>query len=91
MERQVEMTRRLLDMEKAIFEGMLNNMIAFWDQTEKLLGAFVDSATWVPPEGKEAFKEWMVGNRKGCETFKRAANEGFSWLEAVMNSRANPR
>jgi hypothetical protein len=88
MDQQAKMAKQLMDLQRATFEGMFNNMIVFWDQTEKFLGAFVDSAIWVPPESKGAFKEWMTGNRKGCETFKRAASEGFSWLETFLNARA---
>jgi hypothetical protein len=91
MDGQVKMAKQLMDLQRATCEGMLNNMIVFWDQTEKFLGALVDSAMWVPPESKSAFKEWIVCNNKSCRTFKRTVTEGFSWMETFLNAHTKPR
>ncbi len=90
MEQQMRMAKLLLDQQRVTFDGIMNNMIMFWDQTERMLGALVDQAAWVPPEGKGAFKEWIGGNKKGCESFKNVANEGFTWLDNFFSGRNQP-
>ncbi len=87
MEPQMRMARQVMDMQRVAFTGMINNMILFWDQTEKMLGAFMDRAGWVPEEGKKAFREWVDGNKKGCETYKNAVDDGFNRLGSCFNGK----
>lgn len=88
MEHQMRMAKQVLDMQKVAFTGMINNMILFWDQTEKMLGSFMDKAVWMPDEGRKAFKEWVDGNKKGCETYKSAVDDGFNRLASCFNGKS---
>lgn len=85
MEQQARMTKQWMDLQRVAFDGMINNMILFWDQTEKMFGSYLDQAAWVPAEGRKAFREWVDGNKKGCETFKSAVNDGFSRMETCFS------
>jgi hypothetical protein len=84
MDQQRMMAKHLMDLQRTTFEGMINNMIIYWDQTERMLGSYLQQAVWVPADGKKAFGEWIEGNRKGCETFKDAVNNGFKRLESCL-------
>lgn len=84
MDQQSRMAKQIMDLQRATFEGMINNMIMFWDQTGKMLSPFVDQAPWVPEEGKKAFRDWVEGAKKGCETFKNSVNDGFSRVESCF-------
>lgn len=88
MNQQARIAKQIMDLQRVAFDGMLNNMIVYWDETEKLLGAMLDKAAWVPDEGKKAFREWMDGNKKGCETLKKAVNDGFNNIEGCL-ARSN--
>jgi hypothetical protein len=78
------MAKQLMDLQRVTFDGMINNMIIYWDQTGRMLGSFLDQAPLVPAEGRKAFGEWIDGNRKGCETFKIAVSDGFKRLESCL-------
>ncbi len=84
MEQQFRLAKQFVDLQKVMFDGVFNGMIIFWDQTEKMLAQIVDQAVWMPPEGKDVFKEWIGRNKKGCESFRNAANDGFTWLEGIL-------
>jgi hypothetical protein len=84
MDQQTRMAKQMMDLQRATFDGMMNNISLFWDQTEKMLGTVLDQATVVPEEGRKAFREWIDGNKKGCEVFKKAVNDSFSRLEGCF-------
>ncbi len=86
---QMRMTQQLVDMQKSVFEHMVNSMIMFWDQTEKMVGPLVDQAVWIPPERKGVFKQLVEQNKRGCEYIKSAAEQGFDWLEVFFNGNAS--
>ncbi len=71
------MAKQMIDMQRMSVEGMINNMIMFWDQTGSVMTSFMDKAAWVPEEGKKTFREWIESNKKGCETLKNAVSNGY--------------
>jgi len=48
------------------------------EQNEKVTNSFLDQATWLPEEGKKAVNEWMQLYKKGCDDFKKTADQIFS-------------
>jgi hypothetical protein len=80
----MRMAKQMMDLQRVTFDGMINNMIIYWDQTARMLGSFFDQAPWMPDEGRKAFREWIDGNKKGCETFQNAVNDGFKRLESYF-------
>lgn len=72
------MAKQMIDMQRMSVEGMINNMIMFWDQTGSVMTSFMDKAAWIPEEGKKTFREWIESNKKGCETLKNAVNNGYN-------------
>lgn len=88
MDQQRVIVKQLMDLQRASFDGMINNMIIFWDQTGAMLGSFFDQAPMVPDEGRKAFREWIEGNKKGCEAFKNAVHDGFKRLESALTPKS---
>jgi hypothetical protein len=84
MDQQKMMAKQLMDLQKATFEGMMNNMIIFWDQTGRMLGSYLNQASWMPEEGRKTFRDWVDSNKKGCETFQHAVTDGFKRLESCL-------
>ncbi len=81
MEQQTQVVKQMMDMQKMAVEGMLNNWIMYWDQTEKMVNAFTDQAVWLPEEGKKAIREWTDSGKKGCENIKNAIDDGYKRFE----------
>jgi len=90
MEQHTRIAKQMMDVQRATFGSVINNMIMFWDQTGKMFGTFLDQAVWVPEEGKKTFREWIDVNKKGCETFKNAVDEGFNKLESSITGAGQP-
>ncbi|MHC1726572.1 MAG: hypothetical protein AB9866_11265 [Syntrophobacteraceae bacterium] len=44
IDQQMKMAKQMIDIQWATFEGMLNNIIMFWDQTESMLNTFMSQA-----------------------------------------------
>ena len=81
---QMRMAKEVFQLQKATVDGMLNSMLMFWDQTEKVMNTFMEQAIWLPDEGKKAFNEWVRTNKKGCEDFKNAVADGFNKMESCV-------
>jgi len=76
--------KQMIDMQRAGVEGIISNAMMFWDQTGSVWNSLLNQAAWVPEEGKKAFREWIDSNKKGCETFKDAVNNGYASLEKFL-------
>ena len=76
--------KQMIDLQRVSVEGLIGNVIMFWDQTASVWNSLLNQAAWVPEEGKKAFREWIDSNKKGCETFKDAVNNGYASLEKFL-------
>ena len=81
MEPQMLMVKQMIDMQKASFDAMMNSMLMFWNQTEQMLGSFLNQAAWMPDQGKDAFRQWLENNKKACDYFKTTIDNGYTTLE----------
>ena len=88
MYEQSAMAKQMIDLQRMSVEGMINNMIMFWDQTGSMLSSFLDKSAWVPEEGKKTFREWVDSNKKGCETLKNAVNSGYNNLGKCLEKQS---
>ena len=91
VDQQAKMVKQMMDLQRNTFDGMINNMLMSLDQTDRMLNVFLDQSVWLPEEGKKAFKEWIDGSRKGCETFKSAVDDGYSRLEKCFTGWERPQ
>lgn len=73
--------KQMIDLQRAGVEGIISNAIMFWDQTGGIWNSLLNQAAWAPEEGKNAFREWIDTNKKGCETLRDAVNAGYANLE----------
>lgn len=85
-EQSATMGKQMIDLQRIGMEGMISYAIAFWDQTGSMINWFLSQAVWVPEEGKRVFREWIDTNKKGCETFKDAVNNGYLNLERMFGA-----
>ena len=87
-EQSAAIAKQMIGLQRISVEGMISNMIMFWDQTGSVMNSFLNQAAWVPEEGKKAFREWTDSNKKGCETLKNAVNNGYASLEKIFDKEA---
>ncbi|MBP7764086.1 MAG: hypothetical protein KA113_02740 [Syntrophaceae bacterium] len=74
---QKQIIRQMLEFNKAAFDNHFKAMLFFQNQNEQYLLRFLDKATWLPEEGKKAMNEWLSAYKKGRESFKDYADEGY--------------
>lgn len=87
LEQQTRVAKQMIDVQRVTVEGLISNMVMFWDQTANMLNSFLDQAVWLPEEGKKAFRDWIDTNKKGCENFKNAVNNGYGNIERFLNEK----
>ncbi len=84
LDQQMKTVKQMIDLQKSTVDGMINSMTMFWTQTETMMETFLVQAVWIPEEGKKALRDWVETNKKGCETFRNAVNDGYSNLEKMF-------
>ena len=77
--------RQMIQFNKTAFDNSFNAMTMVYEQSEKMLGTFLQQATWLPEEGKKAIETWMQTYKKGCEDFKKLADENYQKVEAFFD------
>jgi len=77
----LKLTKQMIDFNKASFDNTFTAMILLQEQTEKMVNAFMEQATWLPGEGKKALNEWVETVKKGREDFKKVVDQGFGKVE----------
>ncbi len=85
MERQITFAKQMLGLQRIMVDAMASNVLIILDQTERMLGNFVNGTTWTPPASKAVFKDWIEHNKQGCDALRNAASDGFNMLEGFLN------
>jgi hypothetical protein len=88
---QMRVARQVIDFQRAALDSMLGNVLTLWDQTERMYSSMMDQTAWLPEEGKKAFMEWVKNNKRGCEEFKNAVNDGYSRLDRCFTGPQSPQ
>ena len=77
----LKLTKQMIDFNKASFDNTFTAMVLLQEQTEKMVNAFMEQATWLPGEGKKALNELVETVKKGREDFKKVVDQGFGKVE----------
>jgi hypothetical protein len=78
---QKQIAKQMIQFNKTAFENSFNAMTMVYEQNKKMVGAFLDQATWLPDDGRKAITDWMESYKKGCEDFKRLVDENYQKVE----------
>jgi hypothetical protein len=84
MEEYSQMFKQMITFNKTAFDNSFNALVTLQEQTEKMVNAFLDQATWLPEEGKKVTMDWIQAYKKGCEDFKKVVDENFKRVEDFM-------
>ncbi|MBL0715618.1 MAG: hypothetical protein JJV98_18165 [Desulfosarcina sp.] len=78
---QKQMARQMLQFNKTAFDNTFNAMTMVYDQNEKMVGTFLQQATWLPEDGRKAISDWMEAYKKGCDDFRKQVDENYQKVE----------
>jgi hypothetical protein len=76
-----KIARQLIEFHKTTFDNTFNSLTVLQEQAEKMVSVFLEQATWLPSEGKEAIKDWVDIYKKGRIDFKIAADKNYAKVE----------
>ena len=82
---QKQIAKQMIQFNKTAFDNSFNAMKIVCEQNEKMVGMFLEQATWLPAEGKNAVKEWVGTYKTGFENFKTVADENYAKVEAFFS------
>lgn len=74
---QKQVAKQMVQFNKTVFDNSFTAMIALQNQTDKVVMSFLEKAAWMPPEGKKAISDWIASYKKGCEDFKKTADDSY--------------
>ena len=78
---QKQIAKQMIQFNKTAFDNSFNAMAMVYEQNEKMVTTFLQQATWIPEEGRKAIENWMQSYKKGCEDFKKMADDNYQKVE----------
>ncbi|MBW2431983.1 MAG: hypothetical protein JRF36_00175 [Deltaproteobacteria bacterium] len=78
---QKQIAKQMIQFNKTAFDNSFNAMTMVYEQNEKMVTTFLQQATWIPEEGRKAIENWMQSYKKGCEDFKKMADDNYQKVE----------
>jgi hypothetical protein len=87
-----QMLKQMLDFNKTAFDNSFKAMLTIGEQNEKMVNTFLTQATGVPEEGKKLIQNWVDAYNKGCQDFKKTADDNYKkvadFFEATQKSQS---
>jgi hypothetical protein len=78
---QKQIARQMIQFNKTAFDNSFNAMKMVYEQNEKMVGAFLEQAAWLPADGKKAIGDWMAAYKTGSDDFKKLVDENYQKVE----------
>jgi polyhydroxyalkanoate synthesis regulator phasin len=76
-----QIVKQMIQFNKTAFDNTFNAMIVMQEQTEKMIGTYLEQAPMIPAEGKKTIADWMKSYKKSREDFKAAAEANYKKVE----------
>ena len=76
--------KQMVQFNKNAFNRGYDAMEMLWKQNEKMTNSLLDQAAWIPEEGKKSVNEWMQLFKKGCDVFKKTADQNYDNIEKLI-------
>jgi hypothetical protein len=77
---------QMINLQKSSFDNGYETIITLQDQTEKIVNAFLDQATWIPSESRSAMNEWTNAYKKGRDDLRKLVDDGYNKIEGYVSS-----
>jgi len=82
---QKSIAKQMIQFNKTAMDNSLKALTMVYEQNEKIAGAFMEQATWLPEEGKKAIKDWMATYKSGSENFKSLVDDSYAKVESFFS------
>lgn len=82
-----DMLKQMIDFNKSAYENAFKNMNMLQEQMEKVINLYIDQASGMSEEGKNAAKEWASMYKKGYDDYKKLVDDNFKKLEAFFQDK----
>ncbi len=76
-----QIAKQMIQFNKTAFDNTFDAMNVLQEQTEKMMGMYLEQAPLLPAEGKKAINDWLKAYKKGRADFKAAADENYKKVE----------
>jgi hypothetical protein len=83
---QFQTFKQMMQMNKMAFDNSYTMMMSVYEQNKLMLNTFLNQASNVPAEGKQAIEDWLQAYRKGCQDLKKMADDGYQMAEKYMSA-----
>ncbi|MDO9558096.1 MAG: hypothetical protein Q7I89_00225 [Syntrophales bacterium] len=89
---QAKVTRQMIEFYKTTFDNTFNAMMILQEQTEKMVGLFLEQSPWFPKDGKETVNEWVKTYKRGRDAYKTSVDESYKKVNEyfVTADKAEP-
>jgi hypothetical protein len=77
------LNKQMVDFCKTNFDNSFATLMMLQEQMERMGNLFWGQVLNVPEEAKKGLSEWTKTQKKNCDNFKKAVDEGFKNLEAL--------
>ena len=83
---KIETLKKMMQTNKMAFDYNFTMMMATYEQNKLLLYTFLNQSGDVPEEAQSAIENWLQVYRRGCDEFKKMADESFELVEKSLGS-----
>jgi len=81
-----QIIKQMIQFTRTTFDNTFDSMTVLQEQTEKLIGTYLEQAPIIPAEGKKAITDWMKAYKKGREEFKTTVDDNYKKVEKSFAS-----
>lgn len=78
------MTRQMIDFQKQVIDGWHDTAAFMENQTSLAVNWMIDTAAWMPDEGRQAMEQWMSVCKKERSRFKAHVDQGLTMVEKIF-------
>jgi Cft2 family RNA processing exonuclease len=82
-----QMAKQALGFQKTVFNNSFNAMVLVQEQTEKMLGSYIEKLPWVTEENKKSLETSVEMGKKACADYKKAVEEGYDKFEEMLEKK----
>ena len=81
--------KQIIDISKATFDHAFDTITLLQNNSEEMVGIFLEKATFFSPEGKKVIAECLDSYKKGRKDFKTSVDDSFKIVEDLFVGAAN--
>jgi len=81
-----EITKQVIDGQKAALEAGFNSIFMLQEQATQAMDNFLKQSPWIPIQTKSIINDWAGIYRKSTKDLKEATDQNYAKLEEALTS-----